>query len=314
MPSQRPTESTAEQTFRSFTPIAASHYAQFRNDYHPTLYNTLLSRHTSTGGKLDTILDVGCGPGIAVRSLAPRFQHAIGLDPSGGMIAGATELGGVSASGGPIHFAVSSAEELSGIKDGSVDLLVAATAAHWFDLDRFWKRAAEVVEPGGSVGLWTHVGWRFGDETPNAEKIREEMERLRKEYGLERYDRPGTRVSSGLYVDLKMPWDGDSPVEGFDKEVFRVEWGTGSPGALPGDEFFAVGQPEVDLDTWEAMLGTTSSVARWREENAGEVGEEDVVRVQRRAVERLLWEAGVEKGKERVKGAERGVLLVLKRV
>lgn len=131
-----------EITFRSFTSADASHYAQFRLDYHPTLYNTLLQQHTSTGGKLDTLLDVGCGPRTATRTLGTRFQHVIGLDPSEGMITSAKELGGTSRSGESIHFAVSSAEVLSGVAEGSIDLLIAATAAHWFDLPAFWARAA----------------------------------------------------------------------------------------------------------------------------------------------------------------------------
>lgn len=122
-------------------------------------------------------------------------------------------------------------------------------------------------------------------------------------------------LSSDLYINLPMPWSVDPPVSGFDdSSLYRVEWGTGAKDALPSDEFFAVGQPDVDMDTLGAMLGTTSSIARWREDNKEKVGtEEDVLRLQRRAIERLLHEAGVENGKETVKGAEMGVLLVLKR-
>lgn len=105
------------------------------------------------------------------------------------------------------------------------------------------------------------------------------------------------------------------PVSGFDEgSVYRVEWGTGTNGALPSDEFFAVGQPGVDMGTLEAMMGTTSSVVRWREDNKEKVGTEgDVLRLQRRDIERLLHEAGVENGKETVQGAEIGVLLVIKK-
>jgi len=201
---------SAEQTFRSFTSVAASHYAQFRLDYHPTLYNTLLKQHTSTGGKLDTLLDVGCGPGTAVRTLGTRFQHAIGLDPSEGMIATAKELGGTSGSGEPIRFAVSGAEDLSGVANGSIDLLIAATAAHWFNLPAFWARAAKVLKSGGSVGLWTHKGFRFADSVPNVVAIRAAVDAIRKEQLLG-YDRHGSTLSQDLYVNLPMPWGVDPP-------------------------------------------------------------------------------------------------------
>jgi len=38
-----------------------------------------------------------------------------------------------------------------------------------------------------------------------------------------------------------------------------------------------------------------------------------VVRMLRREMERLLYEAGVEKGKEKVKGSVQGALLVVKK-
>ncbi|KAH8156037.1 hypothetical protein CIB48_g12210 [Xylaria polymorpha] len=313
MSTQTPSTST-EQTFRSFTVAAASHYAQFRLDYHPTLYNTLLTQHTSSGGKLNTLLDVGCGPGTATRTLGTRFHHAIGLDASEGMIASANELGGTTVSGQPIRFAVSSAEDLSGVADGSVDLLIAATAAHWFNLPAFWARAAQVLKSGGSVGLWTHKGFQFADSVPNVVAIREALSAIRKNQ-LSGYGRYGNIVSRDLYVNLPMPWSVDPPVSGFDEgSLFRIEWGTGANNALPGDEFFAVGQPDVNMDMFEAMLGTTSLIARWREDNREKVGTEaDVVRLQRREIERLLHDAGVESGKESVKGAEEGVLLVVKK-
>ena len=305
----------AEITFRSFTPAEASAYAQFRLDYHPTVYNTLLTQHTSTGGKLDTLLDVGCGPGTAVRTLATRFQHAIGFDPSEGMITSAKKLGGTSGSGDPIRFDVSSAEDLAGIADGSIDLLTAATAAHWFDMPAFWTRAAQVLKPGGSVAVWTYGGGRgFGPSVPNAAAINAAMDVIRETH-LRPFTLPGNILARNLYVDLSLPWSVDPPVAGFDEASFvRIEWGTETEGALPGNEFFAVGSPVVNMDMLEAMLGTASPVARWREANRELVGTEgDVVRIMRRTIERFLQEAGVEKGKETVQGGGSGALLVVKK-
>ncbi|RYC56903.1 hypothetical protein CHU98_g9313 [Xylaria longipes] len=253
-------------------------------------------------------------PGIAARTLSEHFEHVIGLDPSEGMIASAIELGGTTGSGRLIRFAISSAEDMSGVADGSVDLLIAATAAHWFNLPAFWARAAQVLKPGGSVGLWTHKGFQFADSVPNVVAIREAVGAIRKDRLLG-YSRHGGTLSRDLDVNLPMPWSVNLLVLDFDEgSLFWIEWGTGANNALPGDEFFAVGQPDVDMDMFEAMLGTTSSIARWREDNKEKVGTKaDVVRLQRREIERLLHEPGVEHGKETVKGAEMGVLLVAKR-
>ncbi|QSS63565.1 hypothetical protein I7I51_00623 [Histoplasma capsulatum] len=175
------TEFQAESTFRAYTHGQGLSYAQNRLGYEPEFLQFIIDHHTSTGGQLDTIVDVGCGPGTAVRALAPYFAHAIGLDQSEGMISTARSLGGSTSSPSspsssssssslssssssssssavpePINFQVSTAEDLGSqlspplIADNSVDLLTAAAAAHWFDMSRFWPRAAQVLNPGGS--------------------------------------------------------------------------------------------------------------------------------------------------------------------
>lgn len=48
---------------------------------------------------------------------------------------------------------VGTAEELP-FPDGSVDLLTAASAAHWFDAERFIKEAIRVLKPRGCLALF----------------------------------------------------------------------------------------------------------------------------------------------------------------
>ena len=150
---------TKEKTFSAYDQEKAKKYAQLRRDYHASLYETVLRFHSSTCGQNDTIVDLGTGPGNVARTLAPKFNHAYGLDPSEGMIGTARSLGGVTSASEPIHFERSTAEDIGGslsppIADGSVDLITAANAAHWFDMEGFWPRAARVLKPGGSVALW----------------------------------------------------------------------------------------------------------------------------------------------------------------
>lgn len=124
-----------EKTFTSFNKDQGSNYAQNRPGYHPNLYKTIIDYHTSTGGQLNTILDVGCGPGTTARALASRFAHVIGLDPSDGMINTARSLGGTSSTSELIRFEISTAEDLGSylsppVENASVDLITASTAAH----------------------------------------------------------------------------------------------------------------------------------------------------------------------------------------
>lgn len=96
----------------------------------------------------------------------------------------------------------------------------------------------------------------------------------------------------------------------FDESAFfRKEW---SPET--SDEFFEGAGLALDLDKMELVLGTTSPVQRWRKAHPDAVGTaRDVVRTMRRAIERLLHEAGVEEGKEVVRGNLTGVLIMVKK-
>jgi ubiquinone/menaquinone biosynthesis C-methylase UbiE len=305
---------SAEKTFSSYTQDQAANYSQNRRGYHPNLYKTIIDHHTSTGGQLNTLLDVGCGPGSAARALAPHFAYAIGLDPSEGMINNARSLAGASSTSEPIRFEISTAEDLGWhlsppIEESSVDLITASTAAHWFDMSRFWPRAARVLKPGGTAAMWSVGERRIHPSVPNAAAIQAALDDIR-ERELKPFEEPGNLLAQGLYVDLPLPWTLAPPVADFDETTFfRKEWGVDN-----SEEFFVGGGMAVDLDRMEKILGTASPVQRWREANPDSVGTgRDVIRMMRREIERLLHEAGVEKGKVVVKGNVQGVLLMVKK-
>lgn len=305
-----------EKVFRSYTNEQGANYAHHRRGYHPDIYKLILDHHVSTGGRLDTVLDIGCGPGTAVRELAPRFTHAIGLDPSEGMINTARSMGGASSTGEPIRFELATAEDLGSqlsppVADGSVDLIAAATAAHWFDMGGFWPAAARVLRPGGTVALWSGSKASVHPSLPGREGIQAALEKL--EAAVAPYEEPAHQLVKDLYVDLQMPWTVEPAVVEFDRaSLFRRLW---NPDGEPDErgEFF-MGQHEADLDTMEKMVGTASPVTRWREAHPADAGtEQDVVRIMRREMEKALHEAGVEKGKELIKGGVAGVLLMVKK-
>lgn len=134
----------AENPWGRFSENQAKIYAQNRRSYSQRLYDTVLDFHQETGGGLTSLVDVGCGSGVAVRDLARRFTTAVGFDPSQGMIDTARSLGGSTASG-PIRFELCAAEKLehSLFKDaetagGGADLIIAANSAHYFNPTQFW--------------------------------------------------------------------------------------------------------------------------------------------------------------------------------
>ncbi|OQE19462.1 hypothetical protein PENSTE_c015G01659 [Penicillium steckii] len=303
----RPTE----KTFTAYSQDQGKAYSQSRPDYHFTVYETILNHHKASDGLLDTILDVGCGPGNVVRAFSPHFSHAIGLDPSEGMMATARSLGGITSKSEQIRYEVSTAEDLGinlpqPIQDSSVDLITAANAAHWFDMSRFWASAARVLKPGGSVALWTSGRSSIHPSVPGATILQDIMDQIEERY-LKPHLEPGNLLTRSRYISLPLPWNLEQPVPEFDESTFfRKDWDV--------DEQFYSLEPELNMDMFEKMISTSSPVTRWRQAHSNDVGtENDVVRIYRRAIERHLNEAGVEKGKETIKGVIHGTVLIVKR-
>ncbi|KAL7896405.1 S-adenosyl-L-methionine-dependent methyltransferase [Trichoderma sp. SZMC 28014] len=306
---------TTEDIFRGYTAAQGQNYSAARPGYAPELFKIIINHHTSTGGKLHTVVDVGCGPGHAIKDLAPFFENAIGLDPSEGMIE--TARASVPSTNLPIRFEVSTAETLGSdleppISDGSVDMVTAATAAHWFDMAGFWKAAARVLKPGGTVAIWTRSGARINTtKTPNGAAIQAALDELYNE--LRPWARAGNMLTFDLYINLPLPWTLEVPVTEFDKESFvRKEWSKDETGG--GNDFVPIGG-SITPEQYEKIMSTSSPVARWREAHPDKVGtEEDLVRKMRRRMESLLHEAGIKPGEEVMSGAAPLALLLVKKI
>lgn len=93
------------------------------------------------------VLDLGAGTGKLTRQLLDRDVDTVAVEPSQAMrkvlahrCRGATVLAG-------------SAEELP-LPAGSVDLVVAGQAFHWFDRERSVPEIARVLRPGGRLALF----------------------------------------------------------------------------------------------------------------------------------------------------------------
>ncbi len=119
----------------------AKQYAAYRPHYPPALVEALAARCT----RHDLAWDAGCGSGQLSVALAGRFARVIASDPSREQIAAAKAHAGV-------EYRVEPAEH-STLGDASVDLAVAAQAAHWFDWPAYVAEVARVARPGALVAL-----------------------------------------------------------------------------------------------------------------------------------------------------------------
>ena len=96
----------------------------------------------------DSVVDIGCGPGTAVRRAARLKASVIGVDPAPVMLRVARIL---TKSSETIHYATGTAEALP-LPDGSVSVLwTIASIHHWADLDAALREAKRVLSPAGRL-------------------------------------------------------------------------------------------------------------------------------------------------------------------
>lgn len=119
----------------------ASGYAAHRPTYPAAVVDYLADQ----AARRDLAWDAGCGSGQLSTLLAARFDRVIATDPSAAQIAQARSH--------PRVLYRQSSAEASGLEGASADLAVAAQAAHWFDLPRYYAEVRRVVRPGGVIAL-----------------------------------------------------------------------------------------------------------------------------------------------------------------
>lgn len=138
------------------------------------------------------ILDVGCGTGISARMFAARGFEVLGIDPNEPMLDRARERGGA-------RYAIGRAEA-TGQPDHHFDLVYAAQAFHWFDLEptlREWRR---VLCSDG----WAAAFWNLRAKTPAMQEYEALLRRASSEYAaLERPESTIARIRTAGVRDVR---------------------------------------------------------------------------------------------------------------
>lgn len=94
----------------------------------------------------DAVVDIGCGPGAAVRHAARRGASVVGVDPAPVMLRVARFLTRRKAT---VRYVEGSAEALP-LADASASVVwTIASVHHWADLDMALRESRRVLRPGG---------------------------------------------------------------------------------------------------------------------------------------------------------------------
>jgi SAM-dependent methyltransferase len=122
----------------------ASAYARYRPDYPAELFTYL----ASLTPRREVALDCATGSGQAAIGLAKHFSLVVASDGSVSQLQSAERH--------PHVAYVGNLAEQPALRGGTVDLVVAAQAAHWFDHERFYAEVKRVLRADGALALWTY--------------------------------------------------------------------------------------------------------------------------------------------------------------
>lgn len=165
----------------------ADRYAKYRPQYPGALFRYL----ASLPPEHDLAWDCATGSGQAAVGLAPYFKKITATDLSREQLSQA-------APHKKIEYRLAPAED-SGIEAQSVDLITVANAAHWFNLELFYREAERVLKPEGKIAVWCYLH----------SGITEEIDRIVKNYAhkiLQSYWPPERKYVEEKYRTLPFPF------------------------------------------------------------------------------------------------------------
>ncbi|CAK5268425.1 unnamed protein product [Mycena citricolor] len=210
-------------------------YALSRPTYPQVLFDAVFAYHQKslllpgTTAGWDNAVDLGCGTGQATAGIlrpfdAPEpalfsnseeptlgFARATGIDPSAKMVQGAFEYAkSLGRQGTALNFVQGAAEDLKSLDDKSVDMFIAAQAAHWFDWEKLWPELSRVLRYGGTAAFWVYSEFRLPEHPHLTSFITEYSQGNDAQLSLGPHWEPGRAILNNHLLDIKDPpsgWD-----------------------------------------------------------------------------------------------------------
>ena len=199
-------------------------YAKYRPLYPRELYDFILEHVPAK----EMALDCGTGNGQAAGVLTEHFKKVYATDISEKQIKNAVQKPN-------LHYHICSAEETPFVDD-SFDLVISATAVHWFHFDKFFEEVKRIGRNNSIFACWGYKVFRTNEPAINklvdgfySEKIHS-------------YWDPERRHVDEEYKNIPIPFE-EIKNPGF---TTRLQW---------------------DLDTLEGYLNTWSAVQHYIKKN-----------------------------------------------
>lgn len=231
--------------FKDHFSQVAKAYRVFRPEYPAELFRWL----AHIAPQRESALDCGCGTGQAAVAMARHFRKVYAIDPSAEQIANAMH-------DEKVTYQVAPAEN-TGLPEESQDVVIAAQALHWFDLDLYYPEVTRIARQGA---IFTAFTYGLVTVNPAADNI---IKRLYYDI-LGRYWPPERRHVDEGYRTLPFPFREITPPE----LVMTANW----------DMNHVLGY----LATWSAVkefrAQTASDPLKATEEELREVWEQDEVK------------------------------------
>lgn len=207
------------------------------------------------------------------RMMAPLFENVIGTDPSDPMIKRANEQTPKDKYPN-VSYQSASAEDSPFLEAGSVDLVVAAQAAHWFDYPRLFPELSRVVRKGGTLAFFGYKDHVFVD-SPRATEILNHYG-----YGMEKellgpyWQQPGRSITLNKLRAVQPP-------ESEWEDIQRIEYEPGTEGKGSGEGTMFLSR-SMKVGECKGYVRTWSAYHEWRAahddvKSRDEGGEGDIV-------------------------------------
>ncbi|MCM1164651.1 MAG: class I SAM-dependent methyltransferase [Lachnospiraceae bacterium] len=115
-------------------------YEKFRPSYPDGLIDFLYGN-----ARCDNVADIGAGTGKFTRCLLKKPWNVTAVEPNADMRSKLADVEGITI--------ISAPAEETGLPDGSVGLVTAAQAFHWFDEERFKAECKRILTPNGQLAV-----------------------------------------------------------------------------------------------------------------------------------------------------------------